>query len=211
LKSPTPDAADRKDASRRDALRYGALAAAGVGASAGGWAWLSYLGVHPVPTGPGYGPDPGLLDPPRQPWPRALTKLQQTTLAAAMDTVLPGDARHPAPSVLGLPAFFAEWLSAPYPDQVADRALILPMIDSLGRAGLAAKSSDARRQALEAIEQEAAFKRFVALTAGAYYTTARGAELIGFVGNAPSDRFAGPPAAVLARIDAAVDNLKISS
>ena len=63
-------------------------------------------------TATGYGTDPDLHHP-TVPWPSTLTphQLQLTTVLA--DLILPGMPGSPAPSVLGISDFVAEWVSAP--------------------------------------------------------------------------------------------------
>jgi hypothetical protein len=77
---------------------------------------------EPVPKG--YGRDPD-LNHPVVPWPRTLTPRQLQLIAVLADLILPGTDSAPAPSALGIPDFVDEWVSAPYPQQRADRAVVL--------------------------------------------------------------------------------------
>jgi hypothetical protein len=130
-------------------------------------------------------------------------------MARLADTVLPAAAGRPPPTSLGVSTFMAAWLGAPYPDQIADHRLLTPLIDQLHAEHWIRLPSKARHARLAAVETSAAFRRFVALTAGAYYTTTEGARLVGFIGNAPSAQFQGPPPDVLARLDAAIGLIPI--
>ena len=110
---------------------------------------------------------------------------------------------------MGIPEFVDEWVSAPYPDQKADRKLVLN--------GLAWVDEDARQrfgksfmeagdnqqlQILDAIavqdisgiktEQNKFFHRLRFLVLGAYYTTQEGFLDIGYIGNVPLDSYPPP-------------------
>ena len=76
----------------------------------------------PVPSvdARGYGTDPILNQPEISPWPRILSQPQLNQVAQLADLICPGSITAGVPDVLN------EWLSAPYPDQTQDRALILP-------------------------------------------------------------------------------------
>jgi hypothetical protein len=144
----------------------------------------------------GYGKDPSMTAPKRT-WPLTLSPTEKSRLAAIADVILPATALMPAPSALGIDAFFDEWLSAPYPDQQADRALILPLASDhrppttlVERLGFA---TDAAAPALA---------RFRLLVVAACYTTSAGMTAIGYIGNEPRATFDGPPPAVLAHFDA---------
>lgn len=78
----------------------------------------------------GYGVDPKLTEP-SAPWPRLMTPLQLQTTALLCDHVLPASGGHPSAREVGVPDFMDEWVSAPYPEQLADRGLILKGLDAL--------------------------------------------------------------------------------
>lgn len=150
---------------------------------------------QPAPiTAHGYGTDPKLTDP-VVPWPKTLSSDQLATAAALCDTILPPDGPHPAPSKVGVQQFIDEWISAPYPQQTGDRAVLLngfswieqeakarhgkayPQLDEAARALIlsdAAVSGPAGRVFLD---------RMKFLTTGAYYTSAEGIDELGYVGN----------------------------
>ncbi len=115
---------------RRTTLAW--LAGAGAAALAGGPGAAQVGTGAPMPKGPGYGTDPDLLHP-TAPWPRIMTKAQLQTAALLCDFILPASEEAPSATALGVPDFIDEWVSAPYPEQVADRAAILGGLDFLDR------------------------------------------------------------------------------
>ena len=170
-----------------------------------------------APNQPGYGTDPDLLKEwkPGAPWPLTLGESARLTTAALCDLIIPADDVSPAASAVGVVDFLDEWISAPYPQQRADREPILEGLawidaESRQRFGKAfAAASDAQRAAIaddicassKAAPQFAKaakfFARFRDLTAGGFYTTPIGMKDIGYTGNVPLDRFDGPPLAAL--------------
>lgn len=167
---------------RRSVLGWAAVVAGAIGAGTGLRTYLSAGSSHKaVVPAPGYGKDPALLEPAPGPWPRLLTDRQKTWLARRLDTLLPRSGELPSASEAGLGEFFDEWLSAPYPDQQADRALILTLAD--GKAVPEAED------------------RLRVLALAAYYTTPAGITAIGFVGNEPRERFDPLPAEVTAHLE----------
>ena len=168
----------------------------------------------------GYGTDPALLKEwkPGGPWPLTLGVAARLTTAALCDLIIPADDVSPSASSAGVVDFIDEWVSAPYPQQRADRTLILPgltWIDSeaQGRFGKTfAALTDAQREAIandicsaaKAAPASATAARFFAkfrdLTAGGFYTTPVGMKDIGYVGNVPLTKFDGPPPEVLKKV-----------
>ena len=74
----------------------------------------------PIHTGPrGTPTDPDLLHP-KAPWPRKLSAHELATLAVLCDTIIPADAKSPAASTVGVPAYINEYVSAPYDGQLRD-------------------------------------------------------------------------------------------
>lgn len=193
---------------RRTTLRWAAAAAVAAGAGFGGLRHFGRdrPGDDAGAEGRGYGKDPPLAEPRRNVWPLRLDDKRRAAVRALADLLLPGDpaATPPAPPASGLAidAFFDEWLSAPYPDQRADRALIVPLLDAVARAPLRAR----------AIRRETAFAeasaRFRVLAVAAYYTTPQGLAAIGFVGNEARERFDGPPPEIAQRFEEAFARLK---
>jgi Gluconate 2-dehydrogenase subunit 3 len=204
---------------RRTTLKWVAAAAA----SASLWDRLAEgANVSAVAgaTTPGYGTDPDLLRNyrPGELWPLALTEAQRRTAAALSDVIIPADAGSPSASTVGVVDFVDEWISAPYPRQQADRAVLLAGLAWLDResaarfnapfAGLAAAQQcsicdDICHPAQSKPEfQEAAtfFARFRDLTAGGFYSTAAGRADLQYQGNVALARFDGPPDAVKRRV-----------
>jgi len=155
----------------------------------------------------GYGTDPD-LNQPVVPWIRVMTPYQLQLTAVLSDLILPGSEHAPTPSALGIPDFVDEWISAPYPQQRADRRTIL---DGLKRIDVEARRrwerslleiDDQQRQDIIApiarksananvTGQNTFFSRLRFLVLGGYYTTPAGFKDIGYVGNVPIARY--PP------------------
>lgn len=177
-------------------------------------------GAAPPVTGPGYGTDPPLLEP-VLPWPKTLSAEQLRTAAAVADTILPAEGRWPAPSAVGVHDFIDEWVSAPYPEQVRDRAVVLnglAWLDGEARArhgSSYAKLGEGERAAilLDAAKMPkggAFVERMKFLTTGAYYTSETGVEELGYIGNvALEGDYPGPTPEALAHLDQILLELKL--
>jgi hypothetical protein len=168
----------------------------------------------------GYGTDPDLTREwrPGGPWPLTLSVAARLTTAALCDLIIPADEVSPSASSLGVVDFIDEWISAPYPQQRADREIVLPGLtwleaESQGRFGEAfAVLESAQKEAIandicnpaKAAPNFATAARFFAkfrdLTAGGFYTTPVGMKDIGYVGNVPLEKFEGPPKTVLRKV-----------
>ncbi|HUF63341.1 MAG TPA: gluconate 2-dehydrogenase subunit 3 family protein [Verrucomicrobiales bacterium] len=207
---------------RRSALRWftAAAAAAGAGASVplrltAQQESLTEGFLESPPSQPaGTLADPNLLDP-KVPWERVLSETELQTAAVLSDVILPSGGGSPAASEAHVPDFIDEWVSAPFPVQLADREVI--------RGGLAWINTEAYRR-FEApfsglsLEQQFAicddiahvpaaapefrfgaqfFNRFRELAATGYYTSNAGWQDLGYAGNIPLPRFDGPPREVL--------------
>ena len=161
----------------------------------------------------GYGTDPKLVKPEPPPWPRLLSKAELATAAVLADFILPASATAPSASSLGIPDFVDEWVSAPYPDQMKDRPVIRDGLKALARnlKGDAAKRSAVllTLQSSTDAKTHAFFKRFRALTVGAYYTTEAGFKDIGFIGNVSRPADPGPSAEVKAALEIQFSKLGI--
>jgi hypothetical protein len=163
--------------------------------------WGEASPAAPAATSQGYGTDPNLTHP-VVPWSLVMEphQLQQTAVLANL--ILPGSANAPAPTALGVPDFVNEWVSAPYPEQQADRATIfegLGWIDAEAiRRGQRSflESAERIRQAIVVdiapksakapfAAQSVFFQRFRFLVVTAYYTTPEGFRDIGYTGNQP--------------------------
>jgi hypothetical protein len=174
-------------------------ALAGPGSTAGG---IQHA-LPPLPQGPGYGTDPDLLHDyrPGEPWPLTLGAGERAALAALCDLIIPADDHSPSASAVGVVDFLDEWISAPYPDQQADRGLLLPGLRALMASATAAHGGPF--QGLDANAQLALLPaspfrtRIRQLVAGGFYSTPEGARDLQFIGETPSPTYEGPSAAVL--------------
>jgi gluconate 2-dehydrogenase subunit 3-like protein len=170
-----------------------------------------------LPSGTGYGTDPDLLKVygPDSIWPLMLDERQRRIAVALCDLIVPADAGAPGAVAVGVVDFINEWVSAPYPQQVADRKLILAGFDwldaqaeqrfsrSFGEAGVNQRSAicddicylpktrDEFKQAAEF------FARYRDLTLGGFCTSPQGRKYLGYIGNVPLASFEGPPPEVL--------------
>lgn len=196
--------------SRRMAMK--ALLAMGVGTPA--------LATQPtlipkMDVGPsGTATDPNLLQP-HLLWERTLSEAELRVLTALADLIMPADERSPAASILGAPEFIDEWVSAPYPKQQQDRALLragLNWLDATSRSRFQRPFDeldvtqqqqicdgicylpDAAEDAQEGAELFALVRN---LTAAAVWTTAEGMADLQYVGNVPLAKWDPPPPAVL--------------
>jgi hypothetical protein len=195
--------------------RRAALAWIGVaGATIAVGSSLEGCGLPPIKPkyAGGYGTDPKLNPPLKAPWPRILSPDALQAAAILADFILPATATAPSASKLGVPDFIDEWVSAPYPDQLKDRPIIQGGLAALAPKLLGADAS-ARNAALAAVPTatddlgKAFFKRFRALTVGAYYTTEVGMKEIGYIGNVARASDPGPSDEVKAALDARLTQL----
>jgi hypothetical protein len=178
---------------RRTALTWIGVVGAAAAAAGAGVVIYNHQGGGPKGGGEakGYGTDPKLNPPVKAAWPRILTKDQLQTAAILADYILPASGTAPSASSLGIPDFVDEWVSAPYPDQVKDRSLIVDGLNALGPKVLKADAA-ARTAAMAALPGSDFFKKFRALTVGAYYTTEAGFKDLGFIGNVARASDPGP-------------------
>ena len=171
-----------------------------------------------APSMKGYGTDPNLLAG-EVPWDRVLSDDQLSTTAVLADLILPRtNDRSPSASELKVHEFIDEWISAPYPDQQADREIIeagLRWLDEESqrrfRRSFVKLNISERTAIADDIHfvpdtkppfQEAArfFSKFRNLTLGGYYTTNVGMQDVGYLGNMPLTSFDGPPPEVMERL-----------
>ena len=216
--------------SRREAIQWvmGAVAASSLPTLA------QEVGRTPTPqenaarvparnTTKGYGTDPDLMaeHKPGAFWPLTFTAAQKKTATALADTIIPADHLGPAASQVGSVEMMDEWISAPYPDQLKDRPIVLE-----GLAWLEAESTkrfnqpfpalttDQKHQICDDIAYPPAakpefkkpaefFARFRWITAAAYYATPQGWEAIGYVGDVALPSLEGPPPEVLQKLGVA--------
>ena len=170
-----------------------------------------------LPSGVGYGTDPDLLKVygPGSVWPLTLDERQRRIATALCDLIVPADADGPGAVAVGVVDFINEWVSAPYPQQAADRKLILSGFDWLDEQAEQrfsrgfGESSVSQRSAIcddicylpstrAEFEQAAEFfARYRDLTIGGFCTSPQGRQYLGYVGNVPLASFEGPPPEVL--------------
>jgi hypothetical protein len=227
--------------SRRQTLQWvlGAVAASqlptptGGGGGAGDQAFGQEVGRTPTPQEQaakvppgieppgGYGTDPNLTKQykPGEVWPLTFTPAQKAAATALADTILPADGYGPAASAVGVVEMIDEWVSAPYPQQKADRPVVLDgltwldaeAVKRFGGKPFATLADEQRRAICDDVCHPPAakpefkkaagfFARFRGLCAGAYFATPAGWKAIGYEGNVALESFDGPPPAVLAKL-----------
>ncbi|HWA00044.1 MAG TPA: gluconate 2-dehydrogenase subunit 3 family protein [Caulobacterales bacterium] len=184
------------------------------------------VNASPV-TGPGYGPDPTLMDP-QTPWPLTLTPAQREMLRIAADMILPADDKSPGAGAVHVDAFIDEWVSAPYDQQRGDRRLILSGLAWLDHeaqhrnGAYFAALNDAQRRAIfddvaykDRVKQgygkaAAFFNRLRGLVIAGFYTMPEGVADIGYMGNSPIiGPYPGPSGEALAHLRAKLEELHL--
>ena len=183
--------------------------------------WPGFLGQAATLPAHGYGLDPDLLKR-TVTWPRTLSSSQLAMLAHLCDIVLPAEPPHPSAGAIRVHEFLDEWVSAPYPQMQADRAVILTGLAALDDAtlkelGVSFTEADSSQQAtlfdqICSNETTGEFsRRLIELVCAGYYTTREGHAAIGYVGNVALTGFPGPPAEVVRHLDAALKELPQTS
>jgi hypothetical protein len=168
----------------------------------------------------GYGTDPDLMKDYQSGdlWPLTFTNDQRHALTALCDVIIPAE-KSPSAGSVGVPDFIDEWISAPYPNQQADRKEILEglaWLDDESSKRFQIKFADLSDEQKHDIcddicfapkakpeFQTAAnfFAKFRNLTAGGFYTTPQGWKDIQYIGNVPLAKFDGPPPEVLKHLN----------
>jgi len=161
--------------------------------------------------------DPDLLHP-KANWPRKLSAHELATLAVLCDTIIPADAKSPAASAVGVPAYINEYVSAPYDGQMRDLIRVRGGLawlntESVGRFGRPFNrlNADERTRICDDIcylpnakpEFHAAARFFDLvrdLTATGFYTTDAGMRDLQYIGNVALPRFTDPPPEVLKQL-----------
>jgi Gluconate 2-dehydrogenase subunit 3 len=200
---------------RRTTLKWVAAAAA----CAAGWDRPAAAAVATAPAA-GYGTDPGLTAAYHsgQLWPLTMTPAERRAAAALSDVIIPADEFSKSASEVGVVDFLDEWISAPYPRNQTDRAVMLAglkWLDQESHSRFAAPFAElgAERQRgicdeicwvphaqPRRVEAAKFFARYRDLTAGGFYTTAAGRTDLQYQGNTPLSSFDGPPLAVKQRV-----------
>jgi hypothetical protein len=168
----------------------------------------------------GYGTDPDLVKLYHRGdfWPLLLNAVQRRAATALCDVILPADDRSRSASAVGVVDFLDEWVSAPYPRQRQDRALVVEGLDWMDTdasrrfAKPFADLSESQQHAIcndICLEERAGpafvraarfFARYRDLTAAGFYMTPEGSADIGYIGNVPQLTFAGPSLDVLRKL-----------
>jgi hypothetical protein len=189
---------------RRTALAWIGVVGAATAVGAGVVVYGPKMGGERITRG--YGTDPKLVKPEKAPWSRIMIPAQLQTAAILADFILPASGSAPSASSLGIPDFIDEWVSAPYPDQLKDRPVVMGGLNALSVRVLNAGAAD-RLAALKALPSStdpttlAFWKKFRSLTIGAYYTTEAGFKDIGYIGNVARSSDPGPSAEVKAVLE----------
>jgi Gluconate 2-dehydrogenase subunit 3 len=208
---------------RRATLIWAGSVAAALGLGGGAYLTFGVDRSRPVVQASGYGLDPNLTSP-HTPWPRTLSADQLGAIAAVCDVILPADGTAPSASKIGVQAMIDEWISAPYPDQTADRGVILAGLTWMddqarrqGARGFAAASQTIRDRILASLTRVGApaaspppgdfFARMHRLTIGGYYTTEAGFKDIGYIGNQSLSEYPEPSKEVEAALQHAYKTL----
>ncbi len=183
--------------------------------------------IPPLPPTKGYGRDPTLMEP-KVVWPLTLTPAQRASVDLLADMILPADELSPGAAKLGIGAFIDEWISAPYPAQQADRALILGGVSWLDRQSEAqyrkrftALDAKTRGGLLDtlctappagAMEMPVRFMdRMRALLVLGFYTLPEGKADMGYIGDQPTEGpYPGPSDEALAHLSALLATLKLT-
>src|SRR5262245_26856551 len=106
---------------RRKVLQM--IAATGAAATVSTYS-IQGLGAPAIATGVRYGVDPDLLNP-KVTWGKSLAREHLLALQILGDIIIPADEHSPKASDLNIADFVNEWVSAPYPEQQADRRTLL--------------------------------------------------------------------------------------
>jgi Gluconate 2-dehydrogenase subunit 3 len=171
----------------------------------------------PQPAAQGYGMDPNLLTNyrPGELWPLTLTAPQRRLAGVLADIIIPADDHSPSASAVGVVEFIDEWVSAPYPNQQRDRAIVLDGfawldaeaarrfgkefadLDSTQHRGICDDICSESRATAERRGAARFFALYRDLTGGGFYSSPAGRKDLNFIGNVPQTSFEGPPAALL--------------
>lgn len=174
------------------------------------------VGLKPLARN-GYGKDPNLRTP-TVPWSGTLSEHELNQIEALSDFFLPETLNHPSPSQVGIKHFFDQWLSAPYPRQSKDKAIILQGLSHLdpisasrhGKLFLQLSSTelnDVVAYMHHSWPVESFFTRFRYLVIGGYFTTAAGSDAIGYCGNVPLNHYPGMSSEVEELVEAELSKL----
>ncbi|WP_373062482.1 gluconate 2-dehydrogenase subunit 3 family protein [Gemmatimonas sp.] len=149
-------------------------------------------------------------------WPNKLQLRELTTLAALCDVIIPADAKSPAASTVGAPAYINEWASRPGGDASLVRVRGgLAWLDRESNTRFGTRfhlATNAQRTAIcddicylpkAKPEHQFAAQFFDTIrdqTATAFYTTPQGWKDLGYIGNVAMPKFEGPNAEIRRKI-----------
>ncbi len=226
---------------RRESLKWLGVISAGLGLPlissckimtdttaerAGHWPELN---LEPI-TSEGYGTDPGLVTPTRQPWPLTMTAEQRELTAVIADILIPGEGGSPSASEVNVTDLIDEWVSAPYPRFQSDRLEILSgfiWLDVESRRRFNRKfvlaSTQQRLEIIDDIAYKEArsdpgFARMASVFDGirrlvvtAYFSSPEGAGDLGYQGNIPiSGNYPGPTSEAMAHLETVLHELGLA-
>ena len=227
--------------SRRQALKWMGVVAAGVTMPvlsgcedvaisavklAGRWPDLN---LQPI-TGEGYGKDPNLITPPRSLWPLTMTQKQRNLAAHVCDILYSREGDMPSASQLKVPELLDEWVSAPYPNNQADRQELLPglvWLDEESERRFAKSFTDISLAEQASIIDDIAYPeaendpRYLymakvfdglrTLVTIAYFASPEGTKDIGYIGNTPiAGDYPGPTPEAMAHLDKMLSDLGLT-
>lgn len=180
--------------------------------------WAQQITAQPAERGYGTDPDLTKIYKAGDVWPLTLSASQRRTAGALCNVILPGDERSPDAASVGVVDFIDEWVSAPYPHQLADRPVVLEGLAWIDAEALLrfekyfAEINESQQHAIcddicyepnakpKFARAAAFFTRYRDLTVGAFYSTPAGWKDIGYIGNVPLTKFEGPPAELLQKL-----------
>ncbi len=166
--------------------------------------------------GPRGTPSDPVLQVAKADWPKKLQLRELATLAALCDMIIPADAKSPAASTVGAPAYINEWASRPGGDASLVRVRGgLAWLDRESNTRFGKRfhlATNAQRTAIcddicylpkaKPDHQFAAqfFDTIRDQTATAFYTTPQGWKDLGYIGNVAIPKFEGPNAEIRRKI-----------
>ena len=175
--------------------------------------------------GKGYGQDPDLFEA-LVPWRRTMTEGQLRLAESLADIFIPADEVSAAASVANAADFIDEWVSAPYPNQIADRELILQGLEDIEKrarrrfkAPFVDLETGQKTALVEGLtpmfgflpaylDTKSFFSRFRYLVVSAFYLSDEGAQDLGYIGNQPIiGPYPGPTEEALAHLQTVLDAL----
>ena len=215
-----------QDIARRDALKaMAAVAMVPMLPEATTAAPVAPMAREPLPLleeaqakrkGPRGTPSDPVLQVAKADWPKKLQLREIATLAALCDMIIPADAKSPAASTVGTPAYINEWASRPGGDASLVRVRGgLAWLDRESQARFGKRfhlATNAQRAEIcddicylpkAKPEHQFAAQFFDTIrdqTATAFYTTPQGWKDLGYIGNVAMPKFDGPNAEIRRKI-----------